>query len=264
MTSTPRLFDSHAHLDFPKFQDDLPAVIDRARKAGVERIVTIGASRGLGSNHRALEIAREFDDIRCTTGFHPHEAQDCTDEFFEIIASEFAELPEVVAIGETGLDYHYDKSPRPVQKEVFRRFLELAMDVDKPVVIHTRDAEEDTINILKEVGIRRGILHCFSGSADLAQAGLELGFHISFSGIATFKNAKDILQVAVDTPSDRIMVETDAPFLAPSPNRGKTNEPAFVRFTAQKIAEARGTTLEDFAALTFENASRLYDWDFGA
>lgn len=259
--SRPRLFDTHAHLDFPKLREDLDGVLERARQAGVERIVTIGASDGLDSNYRALEIARAHKEyIRCTAGIHPHDASVCDDEVFRTIADDFAELPEVVAIGETGLDYHYDNSPREKQREVFRRFLELAIDVDKPVVIHSREAEEDTIEIIREVGNRRGILHCFSGSREFAERGLELGFHISFSGIPTFKSAQQLRAIARDIPSDRILVETDAPFLAPVPRRGKTNEPAFVKHTAACIAEARGASLEDFSRLTFENACRIYDW----
>ncbi len=262
-TDSPLLFDTHAHLDFPKLREDLDGVLERAADAGVERIVAIGASDGLESNYRALEIARAHDHIRCTAGIHPHDASVCDDEVFETIAGEFSELPQVVAIGETGLDYHYDNSPRQKQRQVFRRFLQLAIDVDKPVVIHSREAEEDTIELLKEVGNSRGILHCFSGSREFAEAGLELGFHISFSGIPTFNSARKLLDIASDVPADRILVETDAPFLAPVPKRGRTNEPAFVRHTAARIAEARGESLEDFSRQTFQNACEIYDWDFG-
>ena len=260
MTTSPRLFDTHAHLDFPKLREELDDLLERAADAGVERIVTIGASDGLESNYRALEIARAHDHIRCTAGIHPHDAAMCDDEVFATIADEFAELPEVVAIGETGLDYHYDNSPRDVQRAVFRRFLGLARDVDKPVVIHSREAEEDTIDILREEGNDRGILHCFAGSTDFAEAGLDLGFHISFSGIATFGSAEEIREVAAMVPDDKILVETDAPFLAPGPKRGETNEPAFVRHTAEVVADARGVSLDKLAALAFDNACDIYDW----
>ena len=256
-----RLFDTHAHLDFKKLAKDREGVLQRAREAGVARIVTIGASDGLDSNYRALEIARKYDHIRCTAGIHPHDAAMCDDEVFDTIADEFAELGEVVAIGETGLDYHYDNSPRQTQRAVFRRFLELAMEVDKPVVIHSREAEEDTIEIIREVGNRRGILHCFAGSRQFAEAGLELGFHISFSGIATFNSTEELRRIAAEVPEDRILVETDAPFLAPVPKRGRTNEPAYVRHTASAVAEARGQSLPEFAQQTFDNACRLYGWD---
>ena len=258
MSATPRLFDTHAHLDFPKLHDDLDAVVARAREAGVERIVTIGASRGLDSNYRALEIARRFDHIDCTAGIHPHDAALCDDEVFQTIVDDFASLPEVVAIGETGLDYYYDNAPREKQKEVFRRFLRLALEVEKPVIIHSREAEEDTVNIIDEVGNRRGILHCFSGSTAMAKEVLELDFHISFSGIVTFKSAAELREIASFVPDDKILVETDAPYLAPSPKRGKTNEPAFVRHTAAVVAEARGETLEELAAKSYANACALY------
>ena len=260
MNDTITLFDSHAHLDFPGFIDDLDNVLDRAHQAGVRRIVTIGASRGLESNYRALRIARAHQQIRCTAGIHPHDASLCDDQTFETIVSDFASLPEVVAIGETGLDYYYDKAPQDVQKSVFRRFLQLAIDVDKPVVIHSRDAEEDTIALIEESGLRQGIIHCFTGSREMAIASLDLGFHLSFSGIVTFKNGADLLAIAAEIPADRLLIETDSPYLAPTPYRGKTNEPAYVRHTAEKIAQARGITLEELSRQTFDNASRLYRW----
>lgn len=260
MSDSPLLFDTHAHLDFPKLSEDLEGLLARAEDAGVRRIVTIGASDGLESNYRALEIARQYDHIRCTAGIHPHDASVCDDEVFETIVDEFAELDQVVAIGETGLDYHYDNSPREKQRSVFRRFLGLARRVDKPVVIHSREAEEDTIEILKDEGNERGILHCFAGSSWMAKRGLELGFHISFSGIATFNSAEELREIAAEVPDDRILVETDAPFLAPGPKRGKTNEPAYVRHTAEAIAEARGESLQELAEKAFNNACDIYDW----
>ncbi len=261
MCASSPLFDTHAHLDFPKLRENLDDVLERAEKAGVERIVTIGASDGLDSNYRALEIAKAHDHIDCTAGIHPHDARLCDDEAYRTIAEDFAELPEVVAIGETGLDYHYDNSPREKQRSVFRRFLTLARQVDKPVVIHSRDAEEDTVEILRDEGNTSGILHCFTGSAEMANAVLELDFHISFSGIVTFNSARELRQIAAEVPDDRILVETDAPFLAPSPHRGKTNEPAYVRQTAAVVAEARGQSLDELAQLTFDNACRLYGID---
>lgn len=260
MTKTPRLFDTHAHLDFPKLAEEREALLKRARDAGVERIVTIGASDGLDSNYRALEIARQYDHIRCTAGIHPHDASVCDDDVFATIADDFAELDEVVAIGEMGLDYHYDNSPREKQRQVFRRFLGLARDVDKPVVIHTREAEEDTMQILEEAGNTRGILHCFAGSPELAEFGLDIGFHISFSGIATFGSAQELRDIAANVPDDKILVETDAPFLAPGPKRGKTNEPAFVRHTAEVIAEARDQSLNELAEQSYKNACDVYNW----
>lgn len=261
MTASISLFDTHAHLDFPKLSDDIDGVIARATDAGVRRIVTIGASDGLDSNYRALEIARRFEHIHCSAGIHPHDAHLCDDETFAIIADEFAELPEVVAIGETGLDYHYDNSPRQVQKDVFRRFLRLAQKVDKPIIIHSRDADDDTVEILRDEGSKNGILHCFTGSAKMAKEVLDLDFYISFSGIVSFGSAGELRDIAASVPADRILVETDAPFLAPSPKRGKTNEPAFVRHTAAAVAKARGESLEELAQQSYANACRIYGLD---
>ena len=258
MTAPPRLFDTHAHLDFPKLRDELDDVVQRARDEGVQRIVTIGASNGLESNFRALEIAKKYDHIHCTAGIHPHDAHLCDDEAYRTIADEFAHLPQVVAIGETGLDYHYDNSPREVQQSVFRRFLQLAREVQKPVVIHSRDADEDTVEILRDEGSDSGILHCFTGSPWMAEEVLKLGFHISFSGIVTFNSAQELRDIAQNVPDDRILVETDSPFLAPTPHRGKTNQPAYVRKTAEVLAEVRGESLEDFAEKTYQNGCRLY------
>jgi TatD DNase family protein len=258
MTTDAPLFDTHAHLDFPKLYEQLDEVVERARLAGVERIVAIGASRGLGSNERALEIARRYDHIYCTAGIHPHEAEICDDEIFNTIVDEYASLPEVVAIGETGLDYYYDNAPKETQKAVFRRFCKLAIDVDKPIIIHSRDADDDTIEILSSQGCTKGIIHCFTGSAQMAHQAVELGFHISFSGIATFKNARELRDIAAELPADRILVETDSPYLAPSPHRGSTNEPANVQHTAAALAEARGDDLATFRRQTYENGCRLY------
>lgn len=261
MTTLPYLFDTHAHLDFPKLSEEMDAILERATEAGVDRIVTIGASRGLDSNYRALSIARAHPDrIRATAGIHPHDASVCDDQVFATIRDEFSRLPEVVAIGETGLDYYYDKAPQEKQRTVFRRFLELAIEVDKPVIIHSREAEEDTVRLLEESGCRKGIIHCFTGSKEMAFQCLDLGFHISFSGIVTFKNGRDLLEIASQIPVERLLVETDSPYLAPTPKRGKSNEPSYVRYTAEKIAEARGLSLDELATMTTKNASELYQW----
>ncbi|MFU8802339.1 MAG: TatD family hydrolase [Bradymonadaceae bacterium] len=255
-----RLIDTHAHLDSPKLSADLDTVLAAAREAGVERIVTIGASRGKESNRRALELARQYDFIRCTAGIHPHEAGDADDAFIALITDELAGLDEVVAIGEAGLDYHYDFAPKDVQERVFRTCLQLSKAVNKPIVIHSRDAEEDTLRMLREEDVRGGILHCFTGSREMAEAALELDFYISFSGIVTFKSGADLLDIATKVPAERILVETDSPFLAPIPFRGKINQPAYVRHTAEKIAHARGQSLEDFSEMVWENASRVFGW----
>ena len=258
-----RIIDTHAHLDFDKLQSQFDDVLAKATENEVERIVTIGASRGLESNFRALEIAKAHDHIRCTAGVHPHDAGKATEEWITTIRDEFAEHDQVVAIGETGLDYHYDFAPKDVQKDVFRAFLKMSKEVDKPVIIHSREAEEDTLELLREEGVKGGILHCFTGSRPFAEALLtdEFDFYISFSGIVTFKSGRELLEIARDVPSDRILVETDSPYLAPVPFRGKTNQPAYVRHTAEKIAEIRGVSLEEFAEQTWENAMRVFKWE---
>lgn len=255
-----RLIDTHAHLDSPKLSEDLDTILANAKEAGVERIVSIGASRGIESNRRALELAQTYDFIRCTAGIHPHEAAAADEAFIDLIANELAHLPEVVAIGEAGLDYHYDFAPKDVQHEVFRTMLQLSKKVDKPIVIHTRDADEDTLRLLEEEDVTGGLMHCYTGGSELAYAALDRGFYISFSGIVTFKNGKDLLDLAASIPLDRVLYETDAPYLAPIPFRGKMNQPAYVRYTAQKIADARGMSLEEFSEIVWENAGRLFRW----
>lgn len=255
-----RLIDTHAHLDFENLRRQLDVLLEEARDAGVERFVTIGASDGLDSNYRAREIALEYDSIRCTAGIHPHDADIYGEETFSTIRDEFAEHDQVVAIGETGLDYHYDNAAVANQKASFRAHLRLAEEVDKPVVIHSREADEDTIELIEESGVRRGIVHCFTGSRWMAERLFELDFYLSFSGIATFESAGELREIAADVPEERILVETDSPFLAPEPKRGKTNRPAYVRHTAEAIARARGENLEEFAETVWENAARVFQW----
>jgi len=257
------LFDTHAHLDFPALADDFENVRQTALNAGVTRIVCIGASRGLESNYRALEFARDFPEmIRCTAGIHPHDADMVTPEIVAKIRDEFAELPEVVGIGESGLDYYYDKAEKGQQNWAFREFLKMANEVQKPIIIHSRDAEADTLQALRDTGTNTGILHCFTGSREMAEALVtEFDFYVSFSGIVTFKNGRELLDIAASVvPENRILVETDSPYLAPVPFRGKTNQPAYVRHTAEMIATARGMSLEEFAAIATENGRRVYGW----
>jgi TatD DNase family protein len=254
-----RLIDTHAHLDFPKFEEDFDDMLARAREAGVEEIVTIGASRGLESNHRALAIADRYAHIYASVGVHPHDAK-IVDEAAVATIEALAAHPKVVAIGETGLDYHYDNSPREEQRAAFRSFIQLARRLGKPIIVHTRDADEDTIQILSDEGAEEvgGIIHCFSSGPWLAERALALDFHLSFSGIVTFKSAKSIQEVARTAPLDRILVETDAPFLAPMPHRGKRNEPSFVAHICAFIAALRGMDAEDLADAATANARRLY------
>jgi len=255
-----RLFDSHAHLDDKRLHDDLPAVLERLRAAGVERVATIGCADSVDSVTRALDIARTAPDLLvASVGVHPHDASALDDELLEAVAVAAAD-PLVVALGETGLDFHYDSSPRDVQEQAFRRQIALARELHLPLVVHTRSAAELTLRVLHEENARDagGIIHCFSEDADFARAALDLGFYCSFSGIVTFKSAAAIREAARIVPMDRLLIETDAPYLAPIPHRGKRNEPAFVSHTAAFLAELRGEALEALCEGSFVNACRVY------
>lgn len=252
------LVDSHCHLDFPDFAADLDAVMVRAAAAGVGTMLTICTH--LSRFERVRAVAERFDNVFCTVGVHPHEAAAEEGISVERLVA-LAAHPKVVGFGETGLDYFYDHSPRDRQQESFRLHLRAARAAGLPVIVHTRDADDDTAAILKEeaaTGDLTGLVHCFSSSAALAQAAIELGFLISFSGIVTFKKADDLRRIAADLPADRILVETDAPYLAPVPKRGKRNEPSFVAHTAACIAAARGSTEAEIAATTTANFFRLF------
>ncbi len=253
------LVDSHCHLDFKVFDDDHDGVIARARAAGVGTMLTIGTSFQGFPGVRA--IAEAHDDIYCSIGVHPHEA----DAHTEVEAAhlvKLAEHPKVVGIGETGLDYHYDYSQRDQQKRCFRAHLAAARETGLPAIIHSRNAETDTGDLLAEAvaeGPVTGVLHCFSASRELAERCLDLGFHISFSGIVTFKSAEELREVAEMVPLDRLLVETDAPYLAPVPKRGRPNQPAYVALTATKVAEVRGMALNDLAVATTDNFFSLFN-----
>jgi TatD DNase family protein len=251
------LTDSHAHLDDPRFAGDRADVIQRAWDSGVHRILTIGNGTGPDDMGCGIPFAEAYRWIYTTVGVHPHDASRVEERHFETM-ERLASHPRVLAIGETGLDYHYDNSPRDVQRDVFRRQLEMAAKTDLPVVIHTREADADTERILRAAGPVRGVVHCFTSSRNLADAALELGFLISFSGIATFPNARELADIASTIPADCLLVETDCPYLAPVPHRGKRNEPAFVLDTARFLASARGVTLDRLAAQTSENFTRLF------
>ncbi len=253
------LVDSHCHLDFKVFDDDHDGVIARARAAGVGTMLTIGTSfQGFPG---VRDIAEAHDDIYCSIGVHPHEA----DAHTEVEAAHLVKLavhPKVVGIGETGLDYHYDYSQRDQQKRCFRAHLAAARETGLPAIIHSRNAETDTGDLLAEAvaeGPVTGVLHCFSASRELAERCLDLGFHISFSGIVTFKSAEELREVAEMVPLDRLLVETDAPYLAPVPKRGRPNQPAYVALTATKVAEVRGMALNDLAAATTDNFFSLFN-----
>jgi TatD DNase family protein len=255
------LADSHAHLDGPEFDSDRDEVIARARAAGVERIILIGLWRKPGDFGRALELAgANPDTLWATVGIHPHEAEHVPAEDWRRL-EELGRLPGVVGIGETGLDYHYLHSTREAQRAGFERQLALAAATGKPVSVHLREAEEDSVAMLRDAAIGRGpggVIHCFSGDARAAERYLELGLYLSFSGIVTFKNATGIQEAARLAPLDRILVETDAPFLAPVPHRGKRNEPAHVAFTARKIAELRGLPADELGEAALRNTRRLF------
>lgn len=254
------LIDTHCHLDHARFDGDAEGVIARAVAAGVERLVTIGCADSLENVGDALAIAERFPErVRATVGVHPHDASSL-DEALMARLETLAEHPLVVAIGETGLDFHYDHSPRELQREAFRWQIALAKRVCKPLVIHTRNAAEDTLSILKEESARDagGIIHCFSETPAFARGALDMAFVSSFSGLVTFpRGADDIRLAAAQQPADAILVETDAPFLAPVPFRGKRNEPAYVAATASAVATLRGQDVAELAAQTTANAERL-------
>ncbi|MCC6469271.1 MAG: TatD family hydrolase [Alphaproteobacteria bacterium] len=252
------LVDSHCHLDFPDFAEELDAVVDRARQAGVRRMVTICTR--VSQFDKVLAVAERFDDVVCTVGVHPHEAAVETDADTRRLV-QIAKHPKVVGIGESGLDYFYEHSPRERQQASFRAHVAASRETGLPLVIHARDADDDMAAILgEEMGRGRftGVLHCFSSSRQLADKAIDLGIYISLSGIVTFKKADELRETAKAVPLDRLLVETDAPYLAPIPMRGKRNEPAFVAHTAAKVAELRGMDLQAFHRQTGENFFRLF------
>ena len=253
------LVDSHCHLEFPDFAAEQQAVIERARAAGIGHFLTI--STRVHRFGEIVEIAEAHDDISCSLGTHPHSAE----EEGEITTAHLVKLgkhPKVVAIGETGLDYYYDNSPRELQQEAFRRHIRAALELGMPVIVHTRDAEDDTMRILREEGQGTGlagVLHCFSSSSQLAEDAIDFGFHISFSGIVTFKKSEELRETARKVPLERMLVETDAPFLAPIPKRGQRNEPAFVVHTANVLAGLHNLEPQALADLTTGNFFRLFN-----
>ena len=252
------LVDSHCHLDFPDFAAELDAVLARARAAKVARLVTISTKVGKFPALRA--IAERFDDVYCSVGTHPHHAAKEPDvKVADLVAA--TKHPKVAAIGEAGLDYHYDNSPRDAQEKSFRIHIAAARETGLPLVIHAREADADIARILEEESGRGRfpfVLHCYTGGEDLARRGIALGGYVSFSGILTFKNSEALRAIAAQLPADRILVETDAPFLAPQPYRGKRNEPAFVAETARVLAETRGVSEAAIAKTTSANFFRLF------
>jgi len=250
------LVDSHCHLDDARFNEDREQVIERARAAGVARLMAIGTGNGPPDLEVAVRLAERYPFMYATVGVHPHDASKAAPETFEHLR-ELARHPKVLAIGEIGLDYHYDLSPRDVQRAVFARQVGLAAETGKPIVIHTREAWPDTLAAL--AGWRRGgVMHCFTGGEREAREALALGFHLSFGGVLTFPKAGEVRQAARIVPDDRLLVETDCPYLAPVPHRGKRNEPAFLVETVKQLAAVRETTPEQLGELTSANWQRLF------
>jgi TatD DNase family protein len=251
------LFDTHAHLNADQYLEDLYEVMERAKEAGVSNIVVVGFDTI--TINRAMELAKAHDNIYACVGWHPVDAIDMTDDDLKWI-EELASHPKVVAIGEMGLDYHWDKSPHDIQKEVFRKQIRLAKKVKLPIVIHNRDATADIVKILREEEAAEvgGIMHCFSGSVEIAKECLDMNFYISLGGPVTFKNAKKPKEVALEIPLDKLLIETDCPYLTPHPYRGQRNEPSYVKLVAEQIAEIRGVTFEEIARVTSDNAKKLF------
>ena len=257
--------DSHAHIDGEEFDADRDEVVARAREAGVRAILNVGTGDPHGGNfERAAAVAEKYDDVYAAAGVHPHDARLYDDAAERRLLDVLRGSVRMVALGEIGLDYHYDNSPREVQREVFARQLRLAREEGLPVIIHSREADEETAEILqRELGDSgtRGVMHCFGGGPSLAEAALALGFYISFAGNVTFKKAEALREVAAIVPLERLLVETDCPFLAPVPHRGRRNEPAYVVETARFLAELRGVRPEELGRATSGNFSRLFGID---
>lgn len=251
------LFDTHAHLNAADFTDDLEEVIERAGNVGVSDIVVVGFDRP--TIERTMELVEKYDHIYGCIGWHPVDAVDCTEEDLQWI-EQLCKHPKIVAYGEIGLDYHWDKSPKDVQQRLFREQIRLAKKLRLPIAIHTRDAMEDTVTILKEEHAEEvgGIMHCFSGSVETARECMKMNFYISLGGPVTFKNAKRPKAVAKEVPLDRILIETDCPYLAPHPYRGKRNEPAYVKLVAEQIADIKGVPFKELAEATTKNAKLLF------
>ena len=251
-----KLVDSHCHLDDSKFDADRDEVIARARAAGVAAMLAVGTGSGPPDLEAGLRIAEGHPFVYATVGVHPHDASKATEETFGRLR-ELAAVAKVAAVGEIGLDYHYDHSPRPLQREVFVRQLEIAAEAGKPVVIHTREAWEDTVALLRGRLPFGGIMHCFTGDERRAREALDLGLHLAFGGVLTFPKAEDVRRAARMAPEDRLLLETDCPYLAPAPHRGRRNEPAFVVEVARRLAAERGQSMERIAEATTLNFERV-------
>ena len=260
MDNKETFIDTHAHLDDDRFAEDLTSVMERAKAAGLAHIITVGCWNSENDLSSVMALAKENEHIYAAIGIHPHDASDAAgEEPFDLLKS-LAKDPKVVAIGETGLDFHYDNSPRELQREVFARQIKLARELKLPLTVHSREADRDTMRILADEGADEvgGVMHCFSSNIRMAREAMEMEFYISFTGVITFRGARDLREVVRNVPIERILIETDCPYLAPVPHRGKRNEPAFVVDTAETIAGIKGLSLADVARITTINAQRLF------
>jgi len=253
------LIDSHAHIQGKEYANEVDAIIGRAREAGVEKIIAVGGAGDMSSNTEAIALAASYPNVYATVGMHPHDAKDVGDEEFRKL-KELTVQSKVIAVGETGLDYYYNHSPHDVQRRVFIQFIHMARETGLPIVVHERDAAKDAAELLRSEGAAelRGVIHCFTGNYETARTYLDLGFYLSFTGIITFKNAEPLRDVVRNVPLDRMLVETDSPYLTPVPHRGKRNEPAFVRFVAETVAKVKTVSLEDVARATTSNVHELF------
>ena len=249
--------DSHSHLDDDRFNEDRDILIKSLKENKIDIAINIGAD--LETSINSVKLADKYDNIYATVGVHPHSASEVTQETLDLFR-QMAQNEKVVAIGEIGLDFYYDNSPRDLQRKWFKEQLKLAKELDLPVVIHSRDATKETFDTIKEAqdGSLRGVLHCFSGSVEVAREYIKLGFYISIGGPVTFKNARVVREVAQDVPLDKLLIETDCPYLTPEPYRGKRNQPMYVKYVAEKIAEIKDITVEELAATTSKNTKDLF------
>jgi TatD DNase family protein len=253
------LIDSHAHIQGKEYSGETEAVISRARQAGVDQIVVIGGAGDMSSNTDAIALSEASPHLYATVGMHPHDAKNVGEVELQKLKG-LTTHPKVIAVGETGLDYYYHHSPREVQRQVFAQFIRVAGETGLPLVVHERDAARETAELLRSEGAAkvRGVIHCFTGDYEAARNYLELGFYLSFTGIITFKNADALRDVVRQVPLEKMLVETDSPYLTPVPFRGKRNEPAYVRLVAQTVAQLKGVTLEDVARVTTKNVHELF------
>lgn len=253
----PELFDTHVHLDDSRFQVDRKEVIQKLPEQGITRVINVGADRK--SSQASIRLAEEHDFIYASVGIHPHDSKDMTEDDLRQFAEDSEKYNKVIAIGEIGLDYHYDNSPREIQQLWFERQLQLAKELNLPAILHIREAFGDAETIMRKVGkVKNGVVHCFGGSVDFADFCIKYGYHIGVGGVLTFSNAKKLVEVVKHVPLEKILLETDCPYMAPTPHRGERNEPAYVRFVAQKLAELLEKNVENIAKTTYQNALEVF------